>query len=56
MKIGDIILAVDHTPIRTIDDVKIDLLARKKGEKVRVRVLRKGLLGSREMNFDVVLQ
>lgn len=56
MKTGDIILAIDHTPVRTIDDVKIDLLDRKKGEKVRVQVLRKGLLGSREMNFDVVLQ
>ena len=56
MKIGDTLLAIDHTPIRTIDDVKIDLLARKKGEKVRVRVLRKGLLGSREMTFDVVLR
>jgi C-terminal processing protease CtpA/Prc len=55
MKVGDTLLAIDHTPIRTIDDVKIDLLARKKGEKVRVRVLRKGLLGSKEMDFDVVL-
>jgi uncharacterized iron-regulated protein len=56
MKVGDIILAIDHTPIRTIDDVKIDLLAREKGERVRVRVLRKGFLGSREINFDVILQ
>ena len=56
IKVGDIILVIDHTPIRTIDDVKIDLLDRKKGEKVRVRVLRKGLLGNREMNFDVVLR
>jgi len=55
MKVGDTLLAIDHTPIHTIDDVKIDLLARKKGEKVRVRILRKGLLGSREVNFDVVL-
>jgi aminopeptidase N len=55
MKVGDTLLAIDHTPIRTIDDVKIDLLARKKGEKVRVQVLRKGFLGSREVNFDVVL-
>ncbi|MGO8991419.1 MAG: ChaN family lipoprotein [bacterium] len=56
MKVGDTLLAIDHTPIHTIDDVKIDLLARKKGEKVRVRVLRKGFLGSREVNFDVVLR
>ena len=56
IKVGDIILAIDHTPVRTIDDVKIDLLDRKKGEKVRVRVLRKGLLGGRQINFDVVLR
>jgi aminopeptidase N len=56
MKVGDIILAIDHTRIHTIDDVKINLLTRKKGEKVKVRVLRKGLLGSSEMEFEVVLQ
>jgi len=56
MKVGDIIVTIDRTPIHTIDDVKIDLLARKKGEKVKVRALRKGLLGSKEMDFDVVLQ
>jgi uncharacterized iron-regulated protein len=56
MNVGDIILAIDRTRVHTIADVKIDLLARKKGDKVKVRVLRKGLLGSREMDFDVVLQ
>ena len=56
MKVGDMLLAIDHTAIHTIDDVKIDLLARKKGEKVKVRALRKGLLGSQEMDFDVILQ
>jgi aminopeptidase N len=56
MKVGDIILAIDHTRINTIDDVKIDLVGRKKGEKVKVKALRKGFFASREMDFDVVLQ
>jgi aminopeptidase N len=56
MEVGDILLAIDHTPIHTVDDVKIDLLTRKKGEKVKVKVLRKGFLGGQEMDFDVVLQ
>ena len=56
MKVGDILLAIDHTLIHTIADVKIDLLARKKGDKVKVKISRRGLLGSQEMDFDVVLQ
>jgi aminopeptidase N len=57
MKTGDIILSVDQTPVRTIDDIKIDLLFREKGEKVKVVVLREALpKGSQEMDFEVVLQ
>lgn len=56
MNVGDIILSIDHTPIHEIDDVKIDLLFRKKGEKVQVRILRKGLFGSQKINFEVTLQ
>jgi aminopeptidase N len=56
MRVGDIILAIDHTAIHTIEDVKIDLVAHKKGDKVKVRVLRKGFWDSKEMDFDVVLQ
>ncbi len=56
MKVGDIILSIDHTPIHEIDDVKIDLLSRKKGEKVKVSVLRKGFFGSQKMDFEVALQ
>jgi uncharacterized iron-regulated protein len=57
MKVGDIIQALGGTPIQTVDDVKIELLSRKKGEAIRVRVLRKGFFGSnKEMDFDVVLQ
>ncbi|HUJ90440.1 MAG TPA: ChaN family lipoprotein, partial [Syntrophorhabdales bacterium] len=57
MKAGDIILALSGTRIQTVDDVKIELLFRKKGEKVTVRVSRKGFFGfAKEMDFDVVLQ
>jgi S1-C subfamily serine protease len=57
MKAGDIILAMDQTPIRAIDDVKIELLSLKKGDTVKVKVLRKSFFGfNREIDFDVVLQ
>lgn len=56
MRVGDIILSIDQTPIHGIDDVKIDLLSRKRGEKVKVRVLRKGFLSSQKRDLDVVLQ
>jgi aminopeptidase N len=56
MRVGDIILSIDHTPIRDIDDLKIDLLFRKRGEKVKARILRKGLFGSQKLDFEVALQ
>ncbi len=56
MKKGDMILSIDHTPVYDIDDVKIDLVFRKKGEKVKVRILRKGFFGSQKIDFEVVLQ
>ena len=56
MRAGDIILSIDHTPIHGIDDLKIDLLFRKIGEKVKVKVLRRGFFGSQRMDFEVVLQ
>ncbi len=57
MKVGDVLLSIDHTPIVDMDDLKIDLLFKKKGEKVKVKILRKGLWGSqKEMDFEVTLQ
>jgi uncharacterized iron-regulated protein len=56
VKVGDILLSIDHTPVRTIDNLKIDLLFKKKGEKVQLRTLRKGFFGSQEIDFEVVLQ
>jgi len=57
MKAGDIILSVDGAPIHQVDDVKIELLLKKKGDKVKVRTLRKTFWGiPKEMNFEVDLQ
>jgi aminopeptidase N len=57
MKVGDILLSIDHTPVRTIDDLKIDLLFKKKGDKVNVKILGKGYWGAqKEMDFEVTLQ
>ena len=57
MEIGDVILAIDDASVKTIDDVKIELLSLKQGDKVKVKVLRKGFFGfSSEVDFDVVLQ
>ena len=57
MKVGDFILSIDHTPIHSIDDVKIELLFRKKDDKVKVRVLRKTFLGGpKKVDFGVSLQ
>jgi C-terminal processing protease CtpA/Prc len=56
VKVGDILLSIDHAPVRTIGDLKIDLLFKKKGEKVKVRILRKSFFGSQEIYFEVALQ
>jgi aminopeptidase N len=56
MQVGDMILSIDRTPVQSVDDIKIELLFRKKGDKVSVAVLRKGLLGHEEMNFEVTLR
>jgi len=56
MKKGDVILSIGNTRVQTIEDLKIDLLGRKPGEKVRVRVSRKGIFGSYERDLEVTLQ
>jgi S1-C subfamily serine protease len=57
MKVRDIIQSIDHTPVDSVDDVKIELLFRKKGDKVKVKILRKTFLsGSKEMVFEATLQ
>ncbi len=56
MRQGDILLAIGGSPVHTVDDVKIDLLYRKRGEKVNVTVLRNALLGGGERHFEITLR
>ena len=57
MRRGDVILALDGTAVQSIEDVRIELLFKKKGEAVKVKALRKSFLeGDREMEFEVTLR
>ena len=57
MKVGDTLLSIDHTPVRSIDDVKIELLSKEEGIRVNVRIMRETLIGSsEEMDFEVTLR
>ncbi|SPQ01679.1 hypothetical protein NBG4_650015 [Candidatus Sulfobium mesophilum] len=54
LKKDDIILALDDTKVESIDDVKIFLLYKKKGDTATVRVMRERfLLGPVEKTFTV---
>jgi S1-C subfamily serine protease len=53
---GDILLAINGSPVHTVDDVKIDLLYRKGGDKVEVTVSRKAFFGGGEKHFEIILQ
>ena len=56
LKDGDVILSIDNVPVKTIDDVRIELLYKKKGDLLKVKVLRKVFLfGDTEKEFDFVL-
>ncbi|VAX28064.1 hypothetical protein MNBD_NITROSPIRAE02-1087 [hydrothermal vent metagenome] len=55
LKEGDVIIAIDDRIVGDISDVKIALLDRKPGDKVKIKVKRKRFLfGMKEMVFDVV--
>jgi uncharacterized iron-regulated protein len=57
MKVGDILIAINQTPIKKIEDLKIELLFKKAGERVTVKILRKGFFNAhQEIRFEVVLQ
>jgi aminopeptidase N len=57
IRVGDLLLMIDRTPVHSIDDVKIELLRLKKGEKAKVKIFRKSFLGvNQEMDFEVALQ
>jgi uncharacterized iron-regulated protein len=56
MKVGDILLSIDHTAVRSIDDVKIELLFKEKEKRVNVRIMRETIIGGpEEIAFEVPL-
>ena len=53
---GDVIISIDDQPVRSISDIKIFLLTKKKGDKIKVTVRRKVFLfGHKEMSFELTL-
>ncbi|MBI5213677.1 MAG: ChaN family lipoprotein [Nitrospirae bacterium] len=53
---GDIIISLDGIAVSNVDDIKLHLFYKKKGDAVRVKVLRKRFLfGDKEMEFEVAL-
>lgn len=55
MKTGDIMVSVDDFEIKSIEDVRIHLLYKKRDERVRVRVLRKEMGKDAEIEIEVTL-
>ncbi len=56
LKENDIILSLDGTPVESVDDMRIFLLSKKKGDEITVRVLRERFLfGPGEREFKVIL-
>jgi uncharacterized iron-regulated protein len=56
LKEGDVILSIDAVPVKTVDDIRIELLFKKRGDLLKVKILRKRfLLGDTEKEFDFVL-
>jgi S1-C subfamily serine protease len=57
MRKGDVILALDGTRVKSIEDVRIELLFKKKGDRVKVKVSRKEPAGGdKEIDLEVVLR
>jgi uncharacterized iron-regulated protein len=53
-KENDAILAIDEEPIKTLEDIKITMLYKKMGDKVKVQVQReRALLGDKIMEIEV---
>lgn len=56
LKKGDIILSLDNVVVKSVEDIRIHLFYKKRGDTVRVKVLRKRFLfGDKEMEFDVTI-
>ena len=56
LKVEDVIIAFDGEIVKDMDDLKIALFYKKKGDSIKVKVIRKRfLLGDREMEFEFAL-
>jgi len=56
LKVNDMILALDGVPVTSLQDVKLALFYKDKGDIMKIRVVRKRfLLGEKEMEFEVKL-
>ncbi len=56
IKKDDILISIDDWKIETVEDVKIFLVDKKKGETIKIKALRKRfLLGDKEMEFTATL-
>jgi predicted metalloprotease with PDZ domain len=56
LEAGDIVLSLDDTPIESVDDLRIQLFSKKKGDEVTLRISRKRfLLGPGEKAFKIIL-
>lgn len=56
LRVDDRITALDDLPVKTVDDVRIHLFYKKKGDSLKVKVVRKRFLfGDKSMEFEVVL-
>jgi uncharacterized iron-regulated protein len=55
LKIGDILLFIDDILIEKLDDIKIQLLYKRRGDTVRIKVLRKEERREKSIEFEVEL-
>ena len=54
MQRGDVILSLDQTPIHNVGEARLELLFKKRGEALKVRILRKEPQGGeKEGDFEV---
>ena len=56
LKKDDTILSIDDTVVESVDDMRIFLLFKNKGDEITVKVLRnRFLLGPEEREFKIIL-
>jgi membrane-associated protease RseP (regulator of RpoE activity) len=55
LKKDDIFISIDDWKIEGIEDVKISMFDKKEGDTINVKILRKSLVGEKELEFTVTL-